>query len=68
MKILTDDIIHRTAILLSAELFECGNELKSPVHRIQFMGGEYPDNERAQGGLNQAALTAWLESALRRHL
>ena len=63
-----DDFINHTARQLAVDIFEIGDEPESPCYRIQFMGGEYPDNEKSQGGMNDKALTKFLEEKIRSHL
>ncbi len=41
-------------------IFDLGNESHSPCNRIEFKGGEWPDKEICQGGLNKAALEKYL--------
>lgn len=42
---------------IANHIFALGNEPNSPTQRIQFMGGNDPDNEKEQGGLCLSALT-----------
>ena len=56
MKINMWDLSHKMA----SELLKVGDEPNSPVHRIEFKGGEYPDNEIPQGGMNLDSLTRWI--------
>ncbi len=39
----------------------------TPCHRIQFMGGSYPDHEIGQGGFCESALAKFIEASLIRH-
>ena len=39
-------------------------DVRTPAHRIQFMGGEYPDGEIGQGGMNEEALSRFLANWL----
>ena len=41
---------------IARKIFEVGDEINSPTQRIQFIGGEYPDNEKTQGGMCERAL------------
>lgn len=47
----------RLARLITEHIFAIGDESNlhedGEVHRIEFKGGEWPDNERAQGGLSR---------------
>lgn len=49
--------------LLAREVFACGG---SESQRIQFMAGEFPDNETPLGGLCEVALANVLATALRK--
>lgn len=46
------------------ELFELGGEHGSPIRRIQFIAGNYPDAEIPQGGMNRIALITFIEERL----
>lgn len=48
------------ASTIATALFSCGDEPNSPCQRIEFLGGEYPDNEIPQGGLNKDSLINFL--------
>ncbi len=52
------------AARLARELFELGDECGSPCRRIEFKGGAWPATERAQGGMCEVALAAWLRVRL----
>lgn len=57
------------ATQLARAIFEVGDESSIPggkVQRIQFMGGTYPDHERALGGLCESSLEAFLDYTLAR--
>ena len=41
---------------LAKHILDIGDMPNSKCHRIQFMGGSYPDLEKSQGGLNEPAL------------
>ena len=41
---------------IAQAIMRVGDEPGSPCKRIQFKGGEWPDNERNQGGLCEDAL------------
>lgn len=45
------------------DLFAVGDEPRSPVYRIQFMGGD-AHKEKGQGGFDREALTRWLAGKL----
>lgn len=48
---------------LAEELFKIG-DFPTPCHRIEFKGGEYPDKEKAQGGMNRAAMEKFFNERL----
>jgi len=55
------------AMKIARAIFACGDnptELGGTTQRIQFMGGTWPDNERALGGLCEAALVGVIERVL----
>lgn len=55
------------AAKIAREIFDCGDEspqFGGKAQRLQFMGGTYPGNEVAMGGLNEFALTAVIRRAL----
>lgn len=55
------------AAKLARKIFECGDDLPQfggKTQRIQFMGGTYPANERAMGGMNEMALASLIERVL----
>ncbi len=57
------------ATKLARAIFEIGDEPKihgGNVQRIQFMGGTYPDAERALGGLCESSLESFLDYTLAR--
>lgn len=56
------------AKLICRDIFECGDEPDSPAQRLQYMGGTYPNDEVAQGGLCPAALTRLITRSLETHL
>ncbi len=45
---------------IAREIFKIGDEPNSPTQRIQFIGGEYPNNEKPQGGLCEVALVKFI--------
>ena len=45
---------------IARAIFACGDDPKSPAQRIQFMGGDYPDNEKPQGGFCEKALADFI--------
>ncbi len=49
-------------------IFEIGDENNSPTKRIQFMGGDYPDNETNQGGVCEESLAMYIERMLHEEL
>ena len=52
---------------LTKDIFEIGSDLERP-HRIHFMGGEYPDNEKPMGGFCEKALAEYLAKRLKVYL
>lgn len=52
------------AELLARRLFECGDEGGSAVQRIAFKGGRYPNDERDQGGMCEAAVVALFRTVI----
>jgi hypothetical protein len=54
--------------LVARDLFAIGDEYKAPTTRIAFISGQWPDNERAQGGLCEDALARDLATILEKHL
>ncbi len=50
---------------IARSIMKLGDDGKSKCRRLQFMGGDYPANERAQGGLCETALVSVIEKALR---
>ena len=58
----------QVGIRLAKDLLAVGDEFHSPAHRIQFMGGKYPDNEKNQGGLCEEALAAFFTTKLKEYL
>lgn len=50
---------------IARAIFRVGNEAGSPCKRIQFMGGEWPDRERGQGGLCESSLATVIADCLR---
>lgn len=53
---------------VARDLLKLGGEHGSLAHRIQFMGGEYPDNEIGQGGLCEESLANFIEKSLRQRM
>lgn len=52
------------AAYIARRIFEIGEQDGLDVHRIQFLGGSYPDKEVGRGGLNEAALIGHLYGIL----
>jgi hypothetical protein len=44
------------AAKIARRIFQYGDEPNSPCTRLQFKGGEWPDNERNQGGTCESSL------------
>lgn len=53
---------------IAKDIFDLGNKLGRPIHRIQFLTGKYPDNEISQGGLAQDALANELKKILPKYI
>jgi hypothetical protein len=49
---------------LARALIKLGDHYESPCQRIQFMCGEYPDNEIPAGGMCEEALVMFFERLL----
>lgn len=49
---------------LARDLMALGDDPNSPAHRIQYMGGNYPDGEIPQGGMNETALACFFHKKL----
>lgn len=58
--------IEALAQLIAREIFKCGNEPESQCNRLQFKGGQWPDNERNQGGIGEAPLAKLIEETIRK--
>ena len=54
----------QVATRLAKALLKLGNDPHSPCHRIQFIGGEYPDNEKMQGGMTEHPLIRFFTEEL----
>lgn len=52
------------ALQLAKDIFEAGNNQDSHCHRIQFLGGSYPDNETPQGGMCEQSLACFISKSL----
>lgn len=48
---LSNEYIESLASSIADAIFKVGYEPGEPTTRIQFMSGEWPDNEKEQGGL-----------------
>lgn len=53
------------ASILAREIFKLGDEPNSPCQRLEFKGGEWPDNEREQGGICEQALVEFLAKQIK---
>lgn len=62
-----DALVMHLARNLAKDLFTVGADIARP-HRIQFMGGEYPDNEKPMGGFCEKALTGYFAKRLKAYL
>jgi hypothetical protein len=49
---------------IARAIFSLGDVHGSPCKRIQFLAGEYPDNERAQGGMGEKPLADFIRNYL----
>lgn len=56
--------LHLSGKQIARAIFSCGDEPGRQVQRIQFLGGEYPDNETKQGGLCEIALANLIQSVI----
>ena len=52
---------------VARDIMAIGDEPNSKAQRLQYMGGEYPDNEKKQGGLCENALADVIEESLHEH-
>jgi len=52
---------------IAREIFSIGDEENSPVTRIQYMGGKWPDNEKPQGGMVESAIERVVLKVLTTH-
>lgn len=62
-----DALVMHLGKSLTKDIFDIGSDLERP-HRIQFMGGEYPDNEKPMGGFCEKALAEYLAKRLKVYL
>lgn len=62
--VLTEDEAHEFARHLTDQLFQLGSAPGSPVQRIAFMGGEWPNSEIAQGGMCYESLVTFFKKLL----
>jgi len=65
-----DALVMHLARNLTKDLFTIGADgadIDRP-HRIQFMGGKYPDNEKPMGGFCEKALTEYFAKRLKTYL
>lgn len=54
---------------IARDVFAAGDEIGSvATRRIAFMGGQYPDNEIAQGGLSEMALASHITTSILKHI
>ena len=60
--------IDLAAKAIARDIFEVGDEPSSPVHRMQFIGGTYPDNEKTQGGVCEIALETLIKNSLKKQI
>ena len=45
------------AKIITSMIFNLPCDPRGPVNRLQFMGGDYPNHEHSQGGINRDGLT-----------
>lgn len=66
----TPEAIRLLAEKIAREVFASGDEPRGggKVHRIQFMGGWYPNGEIPLGGFCEIALASCIELALKKHM
>jgi len=62
------DIVKSLAEAVAKDIFELGREPNSPCHRIEFIGGKYPDAEKPQGGMCEASFAHVIETSIRKRL
>jgi hypothetical protein len=62
-----DMLVIHLARNLVKDLFDVGADIYRP-HRIQFMGGKYPDNEIPMGGYCEKALVEYFTDRLKYYL
>lgn len=55
------------AAKIARDIFSMGDR-QTPCQRIQFMGGEYPDDETSNGGLCEESLAYQIAQSIARHL
>lgn len=64
-----DALVMHLARSLTKDLFDVGADRENDrPHRIQFMGGEYPGNEKPMGGFCEKALTKYFAKQLKTYL
>ena len=49
---------------LARKIFECGDQAKDKVQRLQMKGGTWPDNETDLGGYCEVALASYIATLL----
>lgn len=64
---MTDNIME-LAEKIATNLLEAGSMDGNKVHRIQFKGGDWPNNETNLGGFGKAGLVGFLEGELAKAL
>lgn len=52
---------------LAKDLLEIGNDPGVEIHRIQFIGGKYPDNETTHGGMCETVLADFFYKKLKEY-
>lgn len=55
------------ALALATGIFNCDSQQGRPTTRLQFMSGQWPNNERAEGGLCFVALVSVMQSLIQQH-
>jgi len=65
---MSEDSIKKVAAAIAKDIFEVGDEVGSPVGRIEFKSAGYPDNEKSQGGLCLQALENLIKKSLEKAL
>ena len=63
-----DTLLMALSMGIASDIMRDGGDLGQPAHRIQYIGGEYPDNEFPMGGLCEVALTSVIHRSLTKRI